>query len=155
MVLISKHDKKIWDKYISNFEKRILITNKKNLNTKKNHQIGESLYKISEFRKKTSLFEKRKLKPDATLDLHGYNLYSAKSILHKYLIDCYDKNIRNVLIITGKGRNNNGVLKNEVPKWLTDSILKKFLVRYEIAPKNFGGEGALLLRIKNKYKNHN
>ena len=54
--------------------------------------------------------QKKILKPDAKLDLHGYSLYSAKLTLHKYLIDCYDKNIRSVLIITGKGRFNNGVL---------------------------------------------
>jgi len=152
MFLISKNDKKIWDKYISNFEKTVIIPNRKDLNNAKNHQKEKSLHKTLEFKKDVNLFKKRRLKPDATLDLHGYSLYSAKLILHKYLIDCYDKNIRNVLIITGKGRNNNGVLKEEVPKWLTNYTLKKLLIRYDIAPKNFGGDGALLLRIKNKNK---
>ncbi len=152
MFSISKNDKKIWDKYISNFEKTVIIPNKKNLNSAENHQKEKSLHETLEFKKDVNLFKKKRLKPDATLDLHGYSLYSAKLILHKYLIDCYDKNIRNVLIITGKGRNNNGVLKKEVPKWLTNYILKKLLIRYDIAPKNFGGDGALLLRIKNKNK---
>ena len=152
MISISKNDKRIWDKYISNFEKTVIIPNKKNLNSAKNHQKEKSLHETLEFKKDVNLFKKNRLKPDATLDLHGYSLYSAKLILHKYLIDCYDKNIRNVLIITGKGRNNNGVLKEEVPKWLTNYVLKKLLIRYDIAPKNFGGDGALLLRIKNKNK---
>ena len=152
MVFISKHDKKIWDKYISNFEKTVLISNKNNLNNTKNFQKEKSLQNTLQSKKDVTLFKKRRLKPDATLDLHGYSLYSAKLILHKYLTDCYDKNIRNVLIITGKGRNNNGVLKHEVPKWLTNYILKKLIIRYDIAPKNFGGDGALLLRIKNKNK---
>ena len=152
MALISKYDKKTWDKYISNFEKSILITNKKNSYNSENHSIRNNSFKINKLRYNPTISEKKNLKPDAKLDLHGHSLYSAKLILHKYLIDCYDKNIRNVLIITGKGKRNKGVLKEEVPKWLTDYVLKKFIISYDIAPKNFGGEGALLLRIKNKYK---
>ena len=70
-------------------------------------------------------------------------------------MNAYEKNIRNVLIITGKGYNNTGILKKEVPLWLNDKILTKLLINYKIAPKNFGGEGALLVRIKNKNKNLN
>ena len=152
MALISKYDKKIWDKYISNFEKSVLIPSRKNSDNTENHALKRNLHKINKLRDDAFLSRKKSLKLDAKLDLHGYSLYSAKLILHKYLIDCYDKNIRNVLIITGKGRYNKGVLKEEVPKWLTDNVLKKFIIRYDIAPKNFGGEGALLIRIKNKCK---
>ena len=66
--------------------------------------------------------------------------------------NCYEKNIRNILIITGKGQNNKGVLKEEVPKWLNDKLLNKFLVNFNVAPKQFGGEGALLVRLKNRFK---
>ena len=154
MALISKYDKKIWNEYISNFEKSVLIPDKKNFDDLKNRAIKNNLHKIKKLKYDPTFSKKKSLKLDARLDLHGYSLYSAKLILHKYLIDCYDKNIRNVLIITGKGRCNKGVLKEEVPKWLTDYVLKKFIISYDIAPKNFGGEGALLLRIKNKYKRH-
>ena len=57
------------------------------------------------------------------------------------------------MVITGKGNNNKGILKKEVPLWLNEKILADLLINYKPAPKNFGGEGALLLRIKNKYKN--
>ena len=86
------------------------------------------------------------------LDLHGQTLYSAKLLLNKFISNCYEKNIRNILIITGKGQNNKGVLKEEVPKWLNDKLFNKFLVNFNVAPKHFGGEGALLVRIKNKFK---
>ena len=155
MVLISKHDKNIWDKYASNLEKTILIPNKKNLISTESHKIKKKMCKINGIKKNITSIKKKRHKPDSTLDLHGYNLDTAKTILHKYLIDCYEKNIRNVLIITGKGRNNNGALKKEVPKWLSDFILKKLIISYDIASKNFGGDGALLLRIKNKYKKNN
>ena len=72
--------------------------------------------------------------------------------MHNYIVNAYEKKIRNILIITGKGRNNAGVLKKEVPLWLNDKTLKNLLINYETAPNKFGGEGALLVRIKNKCK---
>ena len=101
------------------------------------------------------LINKGKVKPDGVLDLHGYKLHDAKIAIQKYIVNAYEENIRNILIITGKGQNNTGALKKEVPLWLNDTILANLLVNYKIAPKNFGGEGALLVRIKNKNKNLN
>tara|TARA_Y100001970_G_C13959358_1_gene712352 strand:- start:124 stop:615 length:492 start_codon:yes stop_codon:yes gene_type:complete len=155
MVLISKYDKKIWEDYISNYENFVIVSKKRcTLNTK-DKKIKSSLYKDNKYKNSSKTLKKRGLKPEGVLDLHGQTLYSGKIILRKYLINCYEKNIRDVLIITGKGQNKKGVLKEEVPKWLDDNILKKFIINYEIAPKHFGGDGALLVRIKNKYKNNN
>ena len=61
-------------------------------------------------------------------------------------------NRRNILIITGKGLNKTGLLKKEVPIWLNEREIKKILISYENAPKSFGGEGALIIRLKNKEK---
>ena len=99
--------------------------------------------------------KKKKLEPDIILDLHGYTLYSAKLLLQKFISSCYEKNKRNILIITGKGQNNKGALKEEVPKWLNDKFFNKFLVDFKVAPRHFGGEGALLVRIKNRFKKSN
>ena len=99
--------------------------------------------------------KKKKLEPNMILDLHGHTLYSAKLQLHKFISSCYEKNFRNILIITGKGQNNKGALKVEVPKWLSDKFLDKFLINFNVAPKHFGGEGALLVRIKNRFKKIN
>ena len=87
------------------------------------------------------------------MDLHGYKLKIGKIKLQSYILYAYEKNLRNILIITGKGHKNTGVLKKEVPIWLNENETKSYLVNFEIAPKNFGGEGALLVRIKNKQKN--
>ena len=150
MAAISKSDKKIWENYVSNLEKYILFPkNDGLLNNKRNNN------KLA-FRKKSlsipKSFKKKKLEPDMILDLHGQTLYSARLLLHKFMSNCYEKNIRNILIITGKGQNNTGVLKEEVPKWLNEKLLNKFLVNFNVAPKHFGGEGALLVRVKNRFK---
>tara|TARA_B100000963_G_C22527886_1_gene626196 strand:+ start:46 stop:519 length:474 start_codon:yes stop_codon:yes gene_type:complete len=154
MVFISKIDKKTWDNYILNLEKKVIlpsIKDEKNLNKNTRHTAEN---KRNSNLTNSKLIKKKYFKPDCILDLHGYSLYSGRLILNKYIIDCYEKNIRSMLIITGKGFNNKGALKKEVPTWLDDELLSKYLISFNQAPRHFGGEGALLLRIKNKYKNN-
>ena len=153
MVAISKYDKKVWENYISNFERSILIP--KNVNLLNTKRVESNVIIKNDKSLKIAKKSKKKFEPDMILDLHGHTLYSSKLLLHKFIFNCYEKNIRTILIITGKGRNNKGALKEEVPKWLNNNYLNKFIVGFNIAPKNFGGEGALLVRIKNRFKKIN
>ena len=151
MAAISKYDKKVWKNYVSNFEKTVLCLNNEKLTKVKSNKskfVSRSGNSLDQKHK----IKKNKLNPDKILDLHGHTLYSARLLLNKSISNCYEKNIRNILIITGKGQNNKGLLKEEVPRWLSDKFLNKFLVNFNLAPKHFGGEGALLVRIKNRYK---
>ena len=151
MSFISNNDKKMWQYYIDNF-KGFNIGFSKNENEIINREKNK-LYQKTISTSNFKLIKNGKVKPDGVLDLHGYKLQDAKIALQKYIVNAYEKNTRNVLIITGKGQNNTGILKKEVPLWLNDKILTNLLVNYKIAPKNFGGDGALLVRIKNKNKN--
>ncbi len=151
MVEISKFDKKVWENYISNLGKSVLIPKIDSLVNAKRHKIKIALKNDKSF-KHLKNFKKKKLEPNTTLDLHGYTLYSAKLALQKFISNCYEKNTRNLLIITGKGQNNNGALKEEVPKWLSNKSFNKYIINFNLAPRHFGGSGALLVRIKNKYK---
>jgi len=150
MAVIPKCDKRVWDNYVSNLEKYILFPKNDGLLSNKRNN-NKLVLKGKSLNKRRSI-KKGKLEPDTILDLHGQTLHSARLLLHKFISNCYEKNIRNILIITGKGHNNKGVLKEEVPKWLNDKLLNKFLVNFNVAPKQLGGEGALLLRLKNRYK---
>ena len=149
MSSISKDDKRTWENYTTNLN-----------NLRVNFQNNKSLFlgsKKIKSRKSVSQnhlkqIKQKKLKPEGVIDLHGHRLHTAKTILQKYIFNAYEMNLRNILIITGKGHNNNGLLKKEVPSWLNDKILIKYLINYETAPKRLGGEGALLVRIKNKNK---
>ena len=153
MVLISKIDKKTWENYVSNLENTVIIPSKKYSKNLNNIIKNENNFKKNSTLASPKLFKKKDVKPNLILDLHGYSLYSGRLFLNKHIIDCYEKNIRCILIITGKGFNNKGPLKEEVPKWLNDKYLNRYIINFNQAPKNFGGEGALLVRIKNKYKN--
>ena len=150
MSTISKSDKKTWENYISNL-------NNQNINFKfnKTNQIIKTKKTISGkvvFHNKSKPFNNRKFKPEGILDLHGYTLKTAKMVLKKYILNAYERNLRNILVITGKGQNNAGTLKKEVPLWLNDLILSDLLVNYQAASKRFGGVGALMVRVKNKNK---
>ena len=154
MIAISKQDKKVWENYVSNIEKSVLFLKNDSL---KKRKLSKNKIVIKKEKSLNSLknFRIKKIEPDISLDLHGCTLYSAKLLLQKFISNCYEKNIRNVLIITGKGQNNKGALKEEVPKWLTDKPVNQYVINFNMAPSQFGGEGALLLRIKNRFKKFN
>ena len=147
---ISEVDKKTWENYIANFNNSNISfqSDKKYTISKLNKKLLKKTLPHTHYKQVNQI----KFVPDGVLDLHGYRLHNAKIILQKYILKAFENNLRNILIITGKGRNNTGVLKKEVPLWLSDRILIKLLINFETAPKKFGGEGALLVRIKNKNK---
>ena len=159
MVFLSNEDKEIWENYKLNMHKLRIDTKKIDINSNIKNQ-NKSLIKKSKknnifnntFEKFIKLLNKRKIEPDGIIDLHGLKLQEAKLILKNYIFQAYNNNRRNILIITGKGLNKTGVLKKEVPIWLNEREIKKILVSYENAPKSFGGEGALIIRLKNKEK---
>ena len=151
MSLISKNDKKAWENYIANFN-NFSINFQNSKNSQVNKQTKTILKNFSSHGRLNS-YKNKKVRPEGVIDLHGYRLHNARIALQKYILNAYEKNIRNILIITGKGYNNKGILKKEVPLWLNDQNLMSLLVNFEIAPKEFGGDGALLVKIKNKKKN--
>ena len=159
MVILSNEDKEIWEKYKVNMHKLRIDTKRIDINSNiKNLDL--SLSKKSKkkhifnntFDKFIKLLNKRRIEPDGIIDLHGFKLQEAKIILKNYVFQAFNNNKRNILIITGKGLNKTGALKKEVPIWLNEREIKKILISYEDAPKSFGGEGALIIRLKNKQK---
>ena len=152
MVFISKNDKDTWQEYVDNFDK-LTFNFYKNGEHFCINKSKDSLKKKEESKSSFNLLKKGKIRPDGIIDLHGYKLKTGKIKLQNYIFYAYEKNLRNILIITGKGHKNTGVLKKQAPTWLNEKEIKSYLVDFEIAPNHFGGEGALLVRIKNKQKN--
>ena len=95
--------------------------------------------------------KKGKLRPEKVYDLHGYTQFRAHNYLNDEIIKCYRKNIRSLLIITGKKLGESGaegVLKREVPKWLNISPLREIILMTSWATPRDGGEGALYVLLK-------
>ena len=124
---ISEKDKRDWENFVTNKDK---VENKDNLS-----------------KQKTSF------KDHMEIDLHGYSLEEANIKIFKFINYCYEKNIKSINIITGKGlRSKNikdpysssdlGMLKNSVPDFIKnnpDLMSKIKSINFdEVASKNKG-----------------
>ena len=87
---------------------------------------------------------------EARLDLHGMTQTRAHRALFGFLQRAQHNGLTFVLVITGKGRSGgeSGVLRRQVPEWLSLPDLRTFVVGFEEAHIGHGGEGALYVRIR-------
>jgi DNA-nicking Smr family endonuclease len=90
---------------------------------------------------------------DAQLDLHGLTQAKAHSALLRFLRTAHARDARLVLVITGKGgrgdmHGERGVLKRQVPHWLSLPEFRDLVVGFEDAHLTHGGEGALYVRVR-------
>jgi DNA-nicking Smr family endonuclease len=81
---------------------------------------------------------------DARLDLHGHTLPEAHAQLLRFLRRASENEARLVLVITGKS----GVLRQEVPRWLSLPDFRVLVIAAEPAAIRHGGDGALYLRVR-------
>ena len=103
-----------------------------------------------------------RLKPEATLDLHGYSLAQAYPLLVQFIRRNFQANRRLVLVITGKGikhtpladeREGYGILRRQVPVWLSSPPCKVKILQIHQAHVKHGGSGALYVYLtRNKAK---
>ena len=87
---------------------------------------------------------------EARLDLHGMTQMRAHRALTGFLHRAHHEGLTFVLVITGKGRSGgeSGVLRRQVPEWLSLPEFRAFVVGFEEAHIGHGGEGALYVRIR-------
>jgi len=87
---------------------------------------------------------------EARLDLHGMTQTRAHRALSGFLHRAHQDGLTFVLVITGKGRSGGetGVLRRQVPEWLSLPEFRAFVVGFETAHIGHGGEGALYVRIR-------
>mgnify|MGYP001269827222 CR=1 FL=1 len=132
---ISNSDKVFWEEYIKN---------------------PKDLYDKELEEKKTSLRPKR-----FRFDLHGFTLLDANQKIRELIINCQNNNFREILLITGKGLHSNTAqntyvskelskLKYAVPEYIkTQKDLSDKVFSIERASVNDGGEGAIIIKLKN------
>jgi DNA-nicking Smr family endonuclease len=105
--------------------------------------------------------QRGKLKPEARLDLHGMTLADAHPALIGFVSDAYDRGLRLLLVITGKGRGGSepdhgpipmrrGVLRQQVPGWLTAPPIGALVLEVREAHQRHGGGGAYYVYLKRR-----
>ena len=82
---------------------------------------------------------------EAIIDLHGLSEAAAHARLARFIAVAVQQRKRRLLVITGKG---GGVLKTAVPQWLDAPALRQHIAALATAPREKGGEGALLVLLK-------
>ena len=132
---LTQEDKKIWESYIKNPS-----------------DIYDKDKDISDIKKKKDRFR---------FDLHGFTLDDANNKVREIVINCVSQNYKEILLITGKGIHSKsdedtyvskdlGKLRFSVPEFLkNDELLSNYILSIEDAQSKDGGEGAIIIKLKN------
>jgi DNA-nicking Smr family endonuclease len=91
---------------------------------------------------------KGRLEIDARIDLHGMTEHAAHDALLRFIKQARREDARIVLIITGKGKGGEGVLRRSVPLWFAEAAFKPLVGGWRKAHPAHGGEGALYVRLR-------
>lgn len=106
-----------------------------------------------------SKMSKGKLSPEARLDLHGMTLATAYSELNAFIMSSHRAGKRLVLVITGKGKDRdmgdaiptrNGVLRHQVPQWLSRPPTGPLILQITPAAARHGGYGAYYVYLRKR-----
>jgi DNA-nicking Smr family endonuclease len=89
---------------------------------------------------------------EARIDLHGLTQAEAFAQLTAFLRRARREGARTVLVITGKGAmgdgEGRGVLRRQVPLWLSSTGLREGVIAFAPAHAEHGGSGALYVRLR-------
>jgi DNA-nicking Smr family endonuclease len=104
-------------------------------------------------RRERSQLSRGRKEIEGRLDLHGMTQTRAHRALLSFLQRASGDGLTFVLVITGKGRAagpeaGRGVLRRQVPEWLSLPEFRALVVGFEEAHIGHGGEGALYVRVR-------
>jgi len=85
---------------------------------------------------------------EARLDLHGMTQAEAHRALAAFIRASHAAGKRCVLVITGRGRADGGMLKAAVPRWLHEPEFRAYLLAIAAAQPRDGGGGALYVMLR-------
>ncbi len=106
--------------------------------------------------------KKGKIKIDRRIDLHGYSLLDAYEKFKNEVVQTYNLKKRCILVITGKGlyakKNNEeapnklyyGKIKNSITTWVQDKNLQQYILTYQDAGIEHGGDGAIFVYLRKR-----
>jgi len=102
--------------------------------------------------RRMKLLRQGKIVPDATLDLHGLIRSEVPEKLQHFIQNARHHGWKTLLVITGKGLHSEAgeaVLRQETERFIKGAG-NADIAEWGWAPKKFGGEGAIVLFLKNR-----
>lgn len=93
-----------------------------------------------------------RLPVERTIDLHGMTQAEAHAALDRTLAEAQGRGQRCLLVVTGKGtwREDGGVLRQQVPRWLNQKPNRERVLAFANAQPRHGGTGALYVLLKRR-----
>ena len=91
-----------------------------------------------------------KIEVSSSFDLHGHTQESAWSALPAFLMREQARGSRCVIVITGKGKLGEGVLRRNFLRWLDMSEARTLISGYAPAHPRHGGSGAFYVFLKRR-----
>ena len=108
-------------------------------------------------RKTYGKLKRGKVVPEGKLDLHGMTMDQAHPALMRFILRAHENGKRMVLVITGKGKSRDeggpipvrrGVLRHNVPQWLSTPPLAAVVLQVTEAHLKHGGGGAYYVYLR-------
>lgn len=110
-------------------------------------------------RKTFGKLKRGKLAPEGRIDLHGMTMDQAHPALTRFILQAQAEGKRLVLVITGKGKFRDaggpiperpGVLRHNVPFWLSQPPLAQAVLQLSEAHLRHGGGGAYYVYLRRR-----
>jgi DNA-nicking Smr family endonuclease len=109
-------------------------------------------------RRRFERLRRGQIDPEARLDLHGLTLERAHAALTGFVLDAAARDLRLLLVITGKGREpdaaawpqRHGMLRHGVPHWLAAPPLAGRILQVAPAHQRHGGGGAYYVYLRRR-----
>ncbi len=120
------------------------------------------LLKNEKVQDKDSELVRKKIPKTKIIDLHGYSLSEANSIIDKLIRSSYEEGVSKLTVITGKGLHSEndkdpyvssklGILKYSIPDYINNQKdLLNMIVEIKDAHIKEGGKGAFHILVKKK-----
>ena len=144
-------------------KKKTKLTNANNLEIEKKTDAKRSHFSLEKSNIRKNI-KKNILKIDKKIDFHGKSLLEAEEIFSSSIVECFNKNKRCLLFVTGKGvfkkkdydysnkpKLYYGVIRAAFFNWVKSKNYSKHILSFEQASIEHGGDGAFYVYLrKNK-----
>ena len=123
---------------------------------------NSSLFKLQKLPINKRL-KRGKISIDKKIDFHGLTVLNAELLFVKTVKSCYEKNLRCILFVTGKGvlkkkdadydtniKLYYGKIRNSFIAWIKKDELQKYILGVEQASIEYGADGAFFVYLRKK-----
>ena len=109
-------------------------------------------------RRRFDKLRRGRLEPEARIDLHGMTSERAHAALTDFILAAHARDLRLVLVITGKGQaddtphqpRRHGILRHSLPHWLAAPPLTGRILQVATAHQRHGGAGAFYVYLRRR-----